>query len=177
MTEEHAIFAGGCFWCTVEPFASKPGIISIVSGYTGGHIADPTYDQVIGQYSGHVEAVEITFDNQQISYSELLTIYWQIIDPTDANGQFADRGESYRPVIFVNGQEQRRLAEASKADVIASKKYHRPIIVEIRDNQPFWPAEDYHQDFYRKNPRRYRAMERSRAYLRFMQNIKNHFSK
>ena len=111
---ETAIFAGGCFWCMVQPFDSQPGIDSVVSGYTGGHTENPTYEAVKAHTTGHTEAVKITFDPAIISYAELVNIYWHQTDPTDAMGQFQDRGDNYRPVIFVNGPEQRRIAEASK---------------------------------------------------------------
>lgn len=173
---DHAIFAGGCFWCTVEPFELRPGVISILSGYTGGHVDSPTYDQVTSQTTGHVEAVEIVFDPQQLSYAELLDIYWQIIDPTDDAGQVNDRGESYRPIIFVHNEQQRELAEASKQAVVDSDQYSKPIVVAIRDAEPFWPAENYHQEFYKKQPKRYRMMERSRRQFFWFQKVKRQFS-
>ena len=114
MSTERAIFAGGCFWCMVEPFEERPGILAVTSGYTGGHIEYPTYDQVLSKASGHTEAVEILFDNELISYDELLDIYWSLIDPTDADGQIYDRGANYRPVIFVESEEQRIAAQKSK---------------------------------------------------------------
>ena len=106
MKQETAIFAGGCFWCMVKPFDQQPGIISVISGYTGGHVPNPTYEQVCSHTTGHTEAVEITYDADVISYGDLVQIYWQVTDPTDAAGQFQDRGDSYRPVIFVNSPEQ-----------------------------------------------------------------------
>ena len=112
--EERAIFAGGCFWCMVEPFETRPGIIMVISGYTGGTVVDPTYDQVATQTTGHVEAVEIIFDNRVVNYADLVAIFWQITDPTDAGGQINDRGQQYRPVIFVQNQKQRQIAEDSK---------------------------------------------------------------
>lgn len=163
--QDRAIFAGGCFWCTVKPFDQIPGIISVLSGYTGGHVDNPSYDDVISRTSGHVEAVEIIFDSQLITYQQLLDIYWQIIDPTDANGQFEDRGENYRPIIFYENDSQRQQADASLQAVVNSGKYTRPIVVKIRQAQRFWPAENYHQEFYKKNPRRYRAIMRTRREL------------
>lgn len=152
-----AIFAGGCFWCMVKPFDSLPGILSVVSGFTGGHVPHPTYQEVTTGTTGHTEAVEITFDPEQITYEELVAIYWQQTDPTDAFGQFADRGDSYRPVIYYNSEEQRKIAEASKAALQASGRFTDPIVTTIEPAEPFYPAEDYHQDFYKKNTAHYNA--------------------
>lgn len=161
--QETAIFAGGCFWCMVEPFETKPGIINVLSGYTGGHVPNPTYEQVCSHTTGHTEAVQITFDPDVISYAQLVEIYWQQTDPTDAMGQFQDRGDNYRPVIFVNSPEQRRIATESKAKLAASGKFTDPIVTTIEDAKPFYPAEEYHQQFYEKNPRRYAEEHRERA--------------
>jgi peptide-methionine (S)-S-oxide reductase len=155
--KDTAIFAGGCFWCMVKPFDSLPGILSVVSGFTGGHVVNPTYQEVTTGTTGHTEAVEITFDPELISYEELVEIYWQQTDPTDAFGQFADRGDSYRPVIFYNSEEQRKIAEASKANLQTSGRFTEPIVTKIEPVQPFYPAEDYHQDFYKKNAAHYNA--------------------
>ncbi|UQS86583.1 peptide-methionine (S)-S-oxide reductase MsrA [Nicoliella spurrieriana] len=152
---ETAIFAGGCFWCMVKPFDTIPGIEKVVSGYTGGHVPNPTYEQVCSHTTGHTEAVKITFDPDKISYKQLVEIYWHQTDPTDASGQFQDRGDSYRPVIFVNSPEQRAVAEQSKEDLQNSGMFDQPIVTQIEDAQPFYPAEDYHQDFYKKDPLRY----------------------
>lgn len=157
MAEEKAIFAGGCFWCMVKPFDQMPGIKKVVSGYTGGDVENPTYEQVGSGTTGHTEAVEITFDPDIISYQQLVEIYWQQTDPTDAFGQFADRGDSYRPVIFYSSDEQKLTAEASKERLQASGRFKEPIVTTIESAQPFYPAEDYHQDFYRKNPAHYNA--------------------
>lgn len=159
MKFETAIFAGGCFWCMVEPFDTYPGIEKVESGYTGGHIANPTYEQVKTGTTGHTEAVKITFDPQKISYQELVEIYWHQTDPTDASGQFQDRGDNYRPVIFVKDDHQRVIAENSKAKLQASGLFDQPIVTQIEDAQPFYLAEDYHQDFYKKNPERYALQE------------------
>lgn len=148
--KDTAIFAGGCFWCMVKPFDSLPGILKVVSGFTGGHVPNPTYQQVTTGTTGHTEAVEITFDPEVISYEELVAIYWQQTDPTDAFGQFADRGDSYRPVIFYNSEEQKAIAEKSKAQLQASGRFDRPIVTKVEPAEPFYPAEDYHQDFYKK---------------------------
>ncbi|USS85352.1 peptide-methionine (S)-S-oxide reductase MsrA [Fructilactobacillus myrtifloralis] len=171
--EDTAIFAGGCFWCMVRPFEETPGIISVVSGYTGGHVPNPTYEQVCSHTTGHTEAVEITFDPSVISYKDLVEIYWRQTDPTDAMGQFQDRGDSYRPVIFVNSPEQRKVAEASKKELEESGKFDAPIVTKIEPAQPFYPAEDYHQDFYKKNPLRAQIEEMGGR----EQFIKEHWSK
>lgn len=155
--KDTAIFAGGCFWCMVKPFDSLPGILSVVSGFTGGYVPHPTYQEVTTGTTGHTEAVEITFDPEQITYEELVAIYWQQTDPTDAFGQFADRGDSYRPVIYYNSEEQRKIAEASKAALQASGRFTDPIVTTIEPAEPFYPAEDYHQDFYKKNTAHYNA--------------------
>lgn len=135
--KDTAIFAGGCFWCMVKPFDSLPGILSVVSGFTGGHVPHPTYQEVTTGTTGHTEAVEITFDPEQITYEELVAIYWQQTDPTDAFGQFADRGDSYRPVIYYNSEEQRKIAEASKAALQASGRFTDPIVTTIEPAEPF----------------------------------------
>ncbi|WP_421428229.1 peptide-methionine (S)-S-oxide reductase MsrA [Lactiplantibacillus plantarum] len=156
---ETAIFAGGCFWCMVKPFDQQPGIKSVISGYTGGTVANPTYEQVASHTTGHTEAVKITFDPDVISYADLVEIYWRQTDPTDASGQFQDRGDSYRPVIFVNSEAQRRTAIASRDALAASGKFAEPIVTTIEDAKPFYPAEAEHQDFYRRNPFRYQIEE------------------
>lgn len=174
--QETAIFAGGCFWCMVEPFEQKIGITSVLSGYTGGNIPHPTYDQVSSGLSGHVEAVEIIFDNRLITYEELVSLYWQLTDPTDAGGQFQDRGKQYRPIIFVGDPQQQAIAEASKEQLQRAGHYAKPIITEIRPATTFWPAENYHQGFYQKNPHRYRRIQRVRKQLLVYQRIKRFFS-
>lgn len=167
--QDSAIFAGGCFWCMVEPFENRNGIISVLSGYTGGKVDHPTYDQVSGQYTGHVEAVEIIFDTRIIQYADLVELYWQLTDPTDASGQFQDRGNQYHPIIFVKDEQQRRIAEASKQRLADSGKYTKPIVTSIEPATAFWPAENYHQQFYQKNPERYKRIERSRRQLKAYQ--------
>ncbi|WP_318766042.1 peptide-methionine (S)-S-oxide reductase MsrA [Lactiplantibacillus carotarum] len=149
---ETAIFAGGCFWCMVQPFDSQPGIQSVVSGYTGGHTQNPTYQEVKSHTTGHTEAVKITFDPEVITYADLVEIYWHQTDPTDAMGQFQDRGDNYRPVIFVNSAAQRETATASKQRLQASERFEKPIVTTIEDAQPFYPAEAEHQRFYKNNP-------------------------
>lgn len=150
-----ATFAGGCFWCMVKPFHKYEGVERVISGYTGGHVDNPTYKQVCSETTGHLEAIEVTFDPEVITYEELLRIYWRQIDPTDGGGQFNDRGESYRPAIFYHSEEQREMAERSKQEVENSGRFDRSIEVEIRPAKTFWEAEDYHQDYYKKNPFRY----------------------
>lgn len=159
---ERAIFAGGCFWCMVQPFEELEGILSVRSGYTGGHVPNPSYEAVCSGTTGHTEAVEIIFDEKQISYSDLVELYWTLTDPTDAFGQFQDRGDSYRPVIFYVDDQQRAIAEDSKATLAASGLFERPIVTGIEPAQTFYEAEDYHQAFYRKNPQRYALSSRLR---------------
>ena len=156
---ETAIFAGGCFWCMVEPFDTQPGIISVVSGYTGGNVPNPTYEQVCTGTTGHTEAVKITFDPKVMSYKDLVKIYWQVTDPTDAMGQFQDRGSQYQPVIYYNSPEQKEVALKSKEELEKSGKFDDSIVVRIEPAKPFYPAEDYHQDFYKKDPLRYQLEE------------------
>lgn len=171
--QERAIFAGGCFWCMVEPFDQLPGIIAVISGYAGGSIDHPSYDEVSSQTTGYIESVEIIFDSRQITYQQLLQIYWSLIDPTDEFGQFDDRGENYKPVIFVVNDSQLSLAQNSKMELIKSKRFKKPIVVEIREVIKFWPAENFHQDFYKKNVHRYRAIKRSRQIFLTLQHTKN----
>lgn len=151
---ETAVFAGGCFWCMVQPFDSLPGIEKVRSGYTGGHTENPTYETVSSHTTGHTEAVKIWFDPEKLTYDELVAIYWEQTDPTDAMGQFQDRGDNYRPVIFVANAMQRRIAEQSKAALEASQRFDQPIVTTIEDAKPFYDAEEYHQDFYKKEPTR-----------------------
>lgn len=155
MNEQLATFAGGCFWCMVQPFEEMNGIENVVSGYTGGHKENPTYEEVCSDTTGHTESVQITYDADTISYTDLLNIYWQQTDPTDAMGQFADRGSSYRPEIFYHNDEQKQLAEESKAQLEESGRFDQPIVTQITPASTFWPAEAYHQQFYKKNPRHY----------------------
>ncbi|WP_071131450.1 peptide-methionine (S)-S-oxide reductase MsrA [Enterococcus timonensis] len=154
-TFEKAIFAGGCFWCMVEPFDSLPGIEKVISGYTGGHVENPTYEQVLTHNTGHTEAVEITYDPKIFPYEKLVEIYWQVTDPTDAFGQFQDRGDNYRPVIFYTTPEQKIIAQKAKKEMQDSGRFDQQIVTQIESAQPFYPAEDYHQDFYKKDPARY----------------------
>jgi peptide methionine sulfoxide reductase msrA/msrB len=152
---ELATFAGGCFWCMVKPFDQLPGVIKVVSGYTGGHVPNPTYEQVCSETTGHAEAVQITYDAKLMSYSTLLEMFWQQIDPTDAGGQFHDRGESYRTAIFTHTAEQQQLAQLSKEKLQESGRFEKPIMTLIEPAKPFYSAEEYHQDYYKKNKLHY----------------------
>lgn len=155
MAKELATFAGGCFWCMVSPFEEFPGIEKVVSGYTGGHKENPTYEEVCSHATGHREAVQITFDSQIFPYEKLLDIFWRQIDPTDPGGQFYDRGTSYSTAIFYHNEEQKKKAEASKEALAESGRFAKPIVTEILPAGPFYPAEDYHQQFHKKNPAHY----------------------
>jgi len=152
---ELATFAGGCFWCMVSPFEELPGIISVVSGYTGGHTENPTYEEVCSDRTGHYEAVQITFDPQVFPYGKLVELFWQQIDPTDAGGQFFDRGSSYLTAIFVHSDEQRAIAEASKQALEQSGRFDRPIVTPILPAVTFYPAEEYHQNYHHKKSMHY----------------------
>jgi len=159
-TYELATFAGGCFWCMVKPFDEQPGIIKVVSGYTGGHKENPTYEEVCSKTTGHYEAVQITFDPTVFPYKKLLETYWQQIDPTDPGGQFYDRGEPYRPAIFYHNEVQRKQAEESKRELEKSGRFSKPIVTEILPATTFYAAEEYHQYYYKKNPLRYKLYEK-----------------
>lgn len=169
---EKAIFAGGCFWCMVKPFDQWDGVESVISGYTGGHTENPTYREVTSGTTGHTEAVEITFDPEQISYDKLLEIYWNSMDPTDANGQFGDRGSSYRPVIYYTTEEQRQQAENSKKVLGESRRFSAPIVVPIEPAEPFYEAEEYHQDFYLKEPDHYNRYAHGSGRVAFIEKHK-----
>ena len=149
-----AIFAGGCFWCVEADFDKVAGVISTTSGYIGGRTANPSYEDVVRGHTGHAEAVEIVFDPAKVSYQQLLDVFWRNIDPLVKDRQFCDHGNQYRTGIFYHGDEQRRLAEASKAAVQA--RFRQPVYTEIVAAGPFYKAEDYHQDYYQKNPVRYK---------------------
>jgi peptide-methionine (S)-S-oxide reductase len=154
--EAVATFAGGCFWCVESDFDTVPGVLRTISGYTGGLLIDPTYKQVSAGGSGHREAVRIFFDPKKVSYATLLEIFWRSVDPTDDGGQFCDRGQSYETAIYANSADQKRLAEASKGKLQRSGVLKTPIVTPIETAGPFYPAEDYHQDFYKKSPLRYK---------------------
>lgn len=155
ITNETAIFAGGCFWCMVKPFDEMSGVVEVISGYTGGRTTDPTYDDVCRGESGHYEAVEIRYNPTEVTYSDLLDVYFRQIDPTDEDGQFNDRGESYKPAIFYTTEAQRELANEAIATLEESGQFDKPIAVEVLPGVTFYRAEDYHQDFYKKESSHY----------------------
>lgn len=157
---KQAILAGGCFWCIEAPFEQIDGVIEVISGYTGGHKENPTYKEVSSGQTGHYEAVQITYDPMKVTYQELLDVFWQQIDPTDPGGQFADRGTQYRTAIFYQNDEQKKIAEESKAALDRSGKFDKPLATEILPASTFYPAEDYHQDYYRKCPVRYKSYKK-----------------
>ena len=158
---EKASFAGGCFWCTEEAFEKIPGVISAVSGYQGGSVKNPSYEQVSSGRTGHTEVVEVTFDPSKVSYDKLLDAFWVNHDPTVLTRQFCDSGSQYRPEIFYYTEEQKRLAEASKEKWTKQKPFKQPLLTPITKAGPFYPAEDYHQDYYKKNPVRYLQYRRN----------------
>jgi peptide-methionine (S)-S-oxide reductase len=149
----HATFAGGCFWCMVEPFEKLPGVLSVTSGYTGGTKVNPTYEEVSSGGAGHAESIDVVYDPDKVSYERLLNVYWHNVDPLQAGGQFCDHGRQYRTAIFFHGEAQKMLAEGSKKKVEAILK--APVYTEVVAAGPFYKAEEYHQDFYKKNPVRY----------------------
>jgi peptide-methionine (S)-S-oxide reductase len=150
-----ATFAGGCFWCMEGPFDRIPGVVSTIVGYTGGKTVNPTYEEVSSGRTGHAEAVAVVYDPRKVSYEKLLEVFWVNVDPTTADRQFCDAGSQYRSEIFYRDESQRRAAEASLAQVQRTKTFKAPIVTRIEMAGPFYPAEDYHQDFYEKNPVRY----------------------
>ncbi len=152
---EKATFAGGCFWCMESPFDKLDGVVSVTVGYTGGHAAKPTYEEVSAGGTGHAESVEIVFDPAKIGYRELLNVFWHNVDPTAKNRQFCDVGNQYRTAIFYHDAEQKALAEESEKALAESKRLPGPIVTEIVPAGTFWPAEEYHQHYYKKNPIRY----------------------
>ena len=153
---ELATFAGGCFWCMVHPFDKLPGVKEVLSGYTGGHTVNPTYEENSSGTTGHAESIQITYDPTKITYADLLEVFWRQIDPTDAGGQFVDRGNQYRSAIFYHNDEQKRLAEESRDRLAKSGRFTKPIVTEIVKAGPFYKAEEYHQYYYKKNPVRYK---------------------
>ncbi|NGZ74136.1 peptide-methionine (S)-S-oxide reductase MsrA [Saccharibacillus alkalitolerans] len=171
---EKATFAGGCFWCMVTPFEDLPGIVKVVSGYTGGHTENPTYKEVCSETTGHLEAVQITFNPDIFPYEKLLELFWQQIDPTDAGGQFHDRGSSYETAIFYHTEEQRIKAEASKKALGESGRFDKPIVTPIRPAETFYEAEEYHQDYHKKNPAHYKRYKKASGREAF---IENHWKK
>ena len=166
-----ATFAGGCFWCMEPPFEKVAGVSSVVSGYAGGTEPTPTYEQVSAGETGHVESVQVTYDPAQVTYEQLLDVFWRQIDPTDDGGQFVDRGMQYRSVIFVHDDAQRAAAEASKATLAASGRFTKPLVTRIVPFTTFYPAEEYHQDYYKKNPLRYRFYRYGSGRDRFLEKV------
>ncbi len=167
---EKATFAGGCFWCMVKPFDELPGIEAVVSGYTGGHVENPTYEDVTTGNTGHKEAVQITFNPEIFPYEKLLELYWQQVDPTDAGGQFYDRGSSYETGIYYHNEHQKELAEKSKQALEESGRFKKPIVTEVLAAEPFYPAEDYHQGYYKKNPSHYKRYYKGSGRQDFVEN-------
>ncbi len=154
-TTADAVFAGGCFWCVESDFDKVDGVLETTSGYTGGNVDNPSYSQVTGGDTGHYEAVRIVYDPSVVSYETLVERFWHTVDPTDAGGQFCDRGNSYRTAIFVDSDDERTVAEATKAKYQAAPVPAEPIVTPILEENAFWPAEEYHQNYYKKNPIQY----------------------
>jgi peptide-methionine (S)-S-oxide reductase len=150
-----ALFAGGCFWCVEEAFDAVEGVIATTSGYAGGHVENPSYEQVVAGGTGHYESVLVEYDPARVSYEELLYVFWRNVDPLDGGGQFCDRGDSYKAAIFAGGEDQHREARASKKELEQSERFAEPIATEILDRTTFYPAEEYHQNYYQKHPLRY----------------------
>jgi len=155
-----ATFAGGCFWCMEPPYDKLDGVVSTTSGYTGGHLDNPSYEQVSSGGTGHTEAVEVVYDPAKVSYEKLLAVFWVNIDPTDAKGQFCDRGSQYRSGIFYHSDEQRHLAEASKKKIEASGRLPKTVVTEVTEATAFYRAEEYHQDYYQRHAFRYKLYRR-----------------
>jgi peptide-methionine (S)-S-oxide reductase len=151
-----AVFAGGCFWCMQPAFDAVDGVIKTTVGYTGGHTQHPSYEEVSSGATGHYESVEVEYDPNRVSYAKLLDVFWHNVDPTDSGGQFCDRGDQYRSVIFVRDEAQRHEAESSEAQIEKVKPFPQPIVTRILPASTFWPAEEYHQQYYKKNPIRYK---------------------
>lgn len=151
-----AYFAGGCFWCMEEAFEKVEGVVSVVSGYMGGTVSDPTYEQVSAGRTGHAEAVEVSYDPAKVSYQKLLEAFWRNIDPVTPNAQFCDHGNQYRAAVFYGTEEEQRLSEESKSALERSKRFSAPIVTQLVKASTFYPAEEYHQDYYKKNPIRYK---------------------
>ncbi len=166
---EKATFAGGCFWCMEAPFEKLEGVESVVSGYTGGTGSDPTYEDY-GK-KGHIEAIEITYDPSRVSYKDLLDVFWRQIDPTDPGGQFVDRGPGYRSAIFYHNEEQKRQAGKSKEDLAKSGTFDKPIVTEIIEASTFFKAEDYHQDYHKTNPLRYKLYRSNSGRDRYLNKL------
>jgi methionine-S-sulfoxide reductase len=156
-SQKTAVFAGGCFWCMQKPFDQTPGVVKTVVGYCGGGEANPTYEQVSAKKTGHRESIQVTYDPSKVSYDQLLDVFWHQIDPTQGDGQFADRGQPYKAAIFYANEEEKKLAEASKAKLGESGKFNKPLVTDLLPAAPFYAAEDYHQKYYQKNAADYQA--------------------
>lgn len=168
-TLQHATFAGGCFWCMVKPFDEFEGIEKVVSGYMGGHVENPSYEQIKTGTTGHYEVVQITFNPELFPYTRLLEIYWQQVDPTDPEGQFHDRGPQYRTAIFYHNQEQQEDALASRDKLEQSQKFTKPIVTKVIVASTFYPAEEYHQNYYKKSPKHYKEDRKNSGRDEFLQ--------
>ncbi|MHB8708041.1 MAG: peptide-methionine (S)-S-oxide reductase MsrA [Desulfuromonadales bacterium] len=166
-----ATFAGGCFWCMEPPFDKLDGVVATISGYTGGHKANPTYEEVSSGVTGHLEAIQVLYDPMKTSYAQLLEVFWRSINPTDPDGQFVDRGAQYRSAIFYHDAEQQSLAEKSRAQLAASGQFRQPIVTPILPAGPFYPAEEYHQDYYEKNPIRYKYYRYNSGRDQFLERV------
>jgi peptide methionine sulfoxide reductase msrA/msrB len=166
-----ATFAGGCFWCSEADFEKTDGVIEVISGYTGGRTENPNYEEVSSGRTEHLEAVQVSYDSTQITYQQLLEVFWRHVDPTDPGGQFADRGPQYRTAIFYHDEEQRRVAEASKKDLEQSGRFRKSVVTEIRPLTPFYAAEGYHQDYYKKNSLRYSLYRQGSGRDQFIQQV------
>ena len=166
-----ATFAGGCFWCVESDFEKHDGIVEAISGYAGGHTDNPTYQEVSAGGTGHTEAVQVIYDPDKVTYNELLEIFWRHVDPTDAGGQFVDRGSQYRTAIFYHGDEQKRLAEASKQEIAASGRFDKSIVTEIVKLDQFYEAEDYHQDYYKKSAMHYKRYRQGSGRDHFLKKV------
>ena len=168
---ETATFAGGCFWCTQSDFDKHDGVVEAVSGYTGGHKGNPTYEEVKSGLSGHLEAVQVRFDPAVIPYEKLLDVFWRHVDPTDDGGQFVDRGAQYRTAIFFHDEKQKAAAEASRQTLSRSGRFGKPIATEILPVKKFFPAEDYHQHYYKKEPLRYKFYRTNSGRDQFLRKV------
>jgi peptide methionine sulfoxide reductase msrA/msrB len=166
-----ATFAGGCFWCVEADFEKLNGVVAAISGYAGGHVENPSYQQVSAGGTGHVESVQVVYDPRKVSYRELLDYFWRHVDPTDAGGQFVDRGSQYRTVIFYHDEEQKRLAEESKQELGKSGRFDKPIVTEVIPLTKFYEAEGYHQDYYKKNPLRYKFYRANSGRDQFLKKV------
>jgi methionine-S-sulfoxide reductase len=170
-TTKTAVFAGGCFWCIQPAFDKTPGVIKTIVGYCGGTEPNPTYELVTSEKTQYRESIEVTYDPQKVSYDQLLEVFWKEVDPTQADGQFTDIGPSYRAAIFYGNEEEKKTAEASKSKLAQSGKFKKPIVTEILSAMKFYPAEDYHQKYYRENSAHFEAFERGSGRVNFKEKV------